>query len=148
MLYTIGYQNLDPRHIKEAAERFNIARIIDVRSTPYSKRPEFNRPALEEYLGALYEWRGDVLGGKGWGIQYEALAALDKEARKQNVMLMCLERHPCHCHRYHLICKTLLPMGIDAWHLVGTDIFKTSVLDEICERLVLDKTLNLFEQAG
>src|SRR5574341_314345 len=119
-LFTIGHSN-------HAAERFvallraaGIARVADVRSVPYSRRwPQFRREALEAALAAAgidYVWLGEALGGKPRGAapgrpDYAALAArpafgtaleaLLESARERPTALMCAERDPLDCHRFH-----------------------------------------------
>ncbi len=137
-LYTIGHSN-------HAAERFvallraaGIACVADVRSIPYSRRwPQFRRDALQSALGAAgidYAWYGEQLGGKprdaGAGRQdYAALAArpvfgaaldaLLESARERPTALMCAERDPLDCHRFHLLAGPLLARGAALVHLLA-----------------------------
>ena len=118
MIYSIGYQKLTPETLEETLRTHNITLLIDVRSVPYSRKPQFNRKNLEQRFGlGGYIWKGDILGGK-FGPAHEAgidfLRQLDKEGRQ---VLMCLENNPRDCHRYQDIGMRLLQFGIDVIHL-------------------------------
>lgn len=118
MIYSIGYQRLTPEALERTLRTYGITLLIDVRSVPYSRKPEFNRKKLEQRFGInVYVWKGDILGGKYGpaqeiGIDY--LRLLDREGKQ---VLMCLENDPRDCHRYQDIGIRLLEYGIDVVHL-------------------------------
>ena len=119
MIYYIGYQQLTVETLEETLRTHNITFLIDVRSVPYSRKPQFNRKKLEQQFSLdAYIWKGDILGGK-FGLVLETgidfLRQLDKEGRQ--VVLMCLENNPRDCHRYQDIGIRLLKYGIDVIHI-------------------------------
>lgn len=118
MIYSIGYARMTPEDLERTLQEHNIELLIDVRSTPYSRKPAFNRKRLEQQFGLqVYIWKGDILGGK-FGPAHEAgidfLRKLDKKGKQ---ILMCLENDPRDCHRYQDIGVRLLKHGIDVVHL-------------------------------
>jgi uncharacterized protein (DUF488 family) len=129
-IYTIGYQGMSIEELGEAMARYDIDRLIDVRSKPYSRNTSFNRNRLIESLGASYLWKGDVLGGFA-KIKDDAIEWL--AAQEDNVLVMCMERHPCDCHRQTEIGLRLLGLGVDAVHLFEGQALHTERLKEICD---------------
>ena len=140
-LYTIGHSN-------HAADRFisllragGIACVADVRSVPYSRRwPQFRREALEAALAAAaidYVWLGETLGGRPRGMvqgqdgrpDYTRIAArpevqaalgdLIGRAEARPTAMMCAERDPLDCHRYHLLGAPLVARGVEIVHLLA-----------------------------
>lgn len=100
-----------------------VARVVDVRLTPASRRPDFSKKRLSSALeaaGIAYEHRGPLgnppairelylagfagLGHKRFREHLEngASAALNEFAEslgEETVALLCLERDPHRCHR-------------------------------------------------
>jgi len=120
--------------------RHEIHMVCDVRSRPGSFRfPQFNREPLMAQLATakiIYQFFGDQFGGRPLDSQYyrpdglvdyaarrkapdfqEAMDRLLGAARSQNVVLMCAEEDPLHCHRFLLICPALVQRGIVPLHL-------------------------------
>jgi len=104
MIYTVGYQKLTMPRLEWLMARLKIDVLIDVRSEPRSRRPEFNIGRLAQALGARYEWRPSLGGFQQ--IDPTALDALENEPR--HVMLMCMEEAPGECHRHFAIAAQLL----------------------------------------
>jgi uncharacterized protein (DUF488 family) len=123
MIYSIGYQGMSPQALLAVLDALKVEALIDVRSVPSSRKPGYSRKALQAALGARYEWRGDSLGGRGDGPTVDGLAALELEDRA--VMLLCLERLPGECHRYHAIALPLADRKIEVWHVVGDEVIET-----------------------
>ncbi|NIR25556.1 MAG: DUF488 domain-containing protein, partial [Gammaproteobacteria bacterium] len=71
-IYTIGYQALSPQMLEDIVAGMRIDRLLDVRNAPFSKKPGFGKKELQMRFAERYEWRGDILGGKGDGIRREA----------------------------------------------------------------------------
>jgi uncharacterized protein (DUF488 family) len=118
MIYSIGYQRLTPEILKETLRSHNITLLIDVRSTPYSRKPQFNRKKLEQRFGLnAYVWKGDILGGKFGPALETGIDFLCQLDRVGNQALMCLENDPRDCHRYQDIGIRLLQHDIDIIHL-------------------------------
>ena len=68
IVYTIGHSNLAMEELIAALRRHGIAKVVDVRSVPFSQyTPQFNRDALERSLSDAdidYAFAGDYLGGR------------------------------------------------------------------------------------
>ncbi|HEY7610917.1 MAG TPA: DUF488 domain-containing protein [Alphaproteobacteria bacterium] len=140
-VYTIGHSNHAIAAFLALLGSSGIGRVADVRSLPYSRRwPQFRRPALEAALAAAgldYLWLGDALGGRPrdpeqWQAgrpDYARIAAapafqaaLDRvvaAAREKPTALMCAERDPLDCHRFHLLAPPLLARGVDIIHVMA-----------------------------
>jgi uncharacterized protein (DUF488 family) len=114
--------------------------VCDVRSRPGSFRfPQFNREPLMAQLAnakIIYQFFGDQFGGRPLDSRYyrpdglvdyaarrkapdfeEALDRLLGGVKSKNVVLMCAEEDPLHCHRFLLICPALVQRGILPQHL-------------------------------
>jgi uncharacterized protein (DUF488 family) len=118
--------------------RHGIEAVADVRSRPYSRFvPHFSKERLarllaEEDVGYLYF--GAELGGKPTGqapaaapgyhervaqpLFRQGIGRLLAAAQTQRLALMCRERDPLDCHRLHLICRHLAPIGLDIRHIL------------------------------
>jgi uncharacterized protein (DUF488 family) len=138
-LYTIGHSNHPAEKFVALLRGAGIARLADVRSIPYSRRwPQFRREALDAALAAAgieYVWYGEALGGRprdagaGRKPDYariaarpdfgEALARLIGEAAQRPTALMCAERDPLDCHRFHLLARPLVERGAALVHLLA-----------------------------
>ena len=123
MIYTIGYQRLSLAGLQKIVT-LNDMVLIDVRAKPYSRRLEFSRNSLEAALGPLYQWHGDTLGGKGQSIDQRGVTAI-AAIKTKNVLLMCMEEAPEHCHRHHTICGLHFP---DAVHIYRDQLIVASDL--------------------
>ncbi|MCA9831535.1 MAG: DUF488 domain-containing protein [Dehalococcoidia bacterium] len=84
--------------------------LVDIRFTPRSRVPTWNRKALETRLGERYRWAGDTLGNrlyKSDTIEIVDLAAgldLIAEISEQHpVALMCVCASPVGCHRETIV---------------------------------------------
>jgi len=141
MLFTLGHSNHPFDHFLGLLRAAGIALVADVRSVPHSRRlPHFRRPALEAGLAAAgvgYAWQGEALGGRPrnsalWragkpdhaaiAAQPEFRAALDSvlaAARVRRVALMCAERDPLDCHRFHLLSAHIVERGAGIVHLLA-----------------------------
>jgi uncharacterized protein (DUF488 family) len=134
-LYTIGYEGASVEALVAALKEAGVARILDIRYSPYSRRDEFSQdalvPALAAYgvaythiralgnppagreaarLGHMVVYR-EVMGNhlkapEGQAGLHEALALATAEA----VCLLCLERAARHCHR-SIVAEALAAMG-------------------------------------
>jgi uncharacterized protein (DUF488 family) len=159
---TIGHSN-------HAIERFvgllkagSVALLVDVRSTPYSRRfPQFGRERLAKALaeaGIDYVWQGDVLGGKPQqGGSYselaerpafkDAIGRLIERAEGTTLCLMCAEKEPLDCHRTVLVSRRLAERGAAVTHLLADG--RTRPHAEIEEALLAKSAgPDLFEDRG
>jgi hypothetical protein len=81
LVFSIGHSNHDWGTFKRLLETANIGTVADVRSSPASRLPHFDRAALKDRLnttGIAYVFLGSELGGrpKDGGIpDYEVMAA-------------------------------------------------------------------------
>ncbi len=139
-LYTIGHANQEISDLLSLLIRHEIHVVCDVRSRPGSFRfPQFNREPLMAQLAIakiIYQFFGDQFGGRPLDSRYyrsdglvdyaarrkapDFLEAMDRLlglVQSQNVVLMCAEEDPLHCHRFMLICPALVQRGMVPWHL-------------------------------
>ena len=135
---TIGHSNHPVDRFVALLKAAGVAVVIDVRSTPWSRRfPQYGRERLAEALAAHgigYRHEGAALGGRpagpaGGGPGYEALAArpafgaaLDRlvaEAATRTLCLMCAEKEPLDCHRTVLVARRLAERGVPVEHLLA-----------------------------
>lgn len=115
-IYSIGYEELPRDTVLRWLDWVSpTAVLVDVRSQVVGFRVKrgFRRDELSAALGPRYEWRGDVLGGRGSGPTTEGLAAVAGESR--DIVLMCQERSPAGCHRHIMIAEAL--PNIDVQHI-------------------------------
>jgi uncharacterized protein (DUF488 family) len=67
MVYTIGHSNLTINKFIELLKNHSIETVYDIRSTPYSRFPQFNKENLSQTLEnhhLAYIWGGENLGGR------------------------------------------------------------------------------------
>ncbi len=141
--YTIGHSTRSAQELLELLRQADVSLVADVRAFPSSRRhPQFNRPALAEYLcGAGIDYQHmPVLGGRrspvpdspngGWhetAFQgyadhmatpefQDALADLEAAARETPTAIMCAEAVWWRCHR-RLIADALVVRGWRVEHL-------------------------------
>ena len=139
MLLTIGHSNHPFGQFLELLRRHGVEAVADVRSRPYSRFvPHFSKDRLARLLseaGVGYLFLGAELGGKppigeaaASTMNYrcrveqpefrDGIARLLAAAAMQRVALMCRERDPLDCHRLHLLCRYLEPVGLDISHIL------------------------------
>lgn len=134
-LYTIGHSNHTLDHFISLIEKHNVATVVDVRSSPYSKyTPQFSKAELQhglETAGFEYVFLGRELGARrdeeacyvNGQARYDRIAhvprfreglknVLDRAAHDR-VALMCSEADPLVCHRTILVCRELLRLQPD-----------------------------------
>lgn len=139
-LFTIGHSNLETSAFVSALIRHEIKMVCDVRSRPGSFRfPQFNREPLMAQLASakiIYQFFGDQFGGRPLDSRHyrpdglvdyparrkapdfeEGMERLLGFAKSQNLVLMCAEEDPLHCHRFLMICPALVERRIEPIHL-------------------------------
>jgi uncharacterized protein (DUF488 family) len=140
-IYTIGHGARKAEEFLGLLKRYGIEYLVDVRSQPFSRyHPQFSQNNLKAFLeenNVRYVFMGDTLGGRpkdpgcydeNGKINYEKVKTKDffkegmerlKTAYKKNldVAIMCSERDPAQCHRYHLISSVLDAELIDVMHI-------------------------------
>lgn len=139
-ILTVGHGNLAQgaliRHLLDA----RVERLVDVRSTPYSRRrPHFNRARIAEAAdaaGIAYEWE-PTLGGRpddpslrtaGGAPDYarmarhapplDAIERLVTASAEASTAIMCSEGDPARCHRTLLIAPLLVERGVEVRHVL------------------------------
>jgi uncharacterized protein (DUF488 family) len=139
LLFTVGHSNHPIERFLALVRRHGVEVVADVRSRPYSRFvPHFGKERLARRLddeGFVYLFLGHELGGKPMQDD-PPQARLDYRARieelsfqqgirtlldalaERRVALVCRERDPLDCHRLHLICRYLRPMGLDIRHIL------------------------------
>ena len=166
-LYTIGHSNHSIEHFLALLRRHDIDAVADVRSRPYSRFvPHFGKERLAPRLeqeGLGYLFLGRELGGKPTkgethrpAMTYQARVAqpefhegidrLLRSAEESRIALLCRERDPLDCHRFHLVCRYLRALRLDIRHILpGGEV----ELQPATERRLLERAgppeLPLFE---
>jgi uncharacterized protein (DUF488 family) len=143
-LYTVGHSTHPVATLIELLRRHGVARLLDVRSAPWSRRhPQFNREPLgqslgvasieyahEPELGGLREARSDsvhlALPGAGFrgyadhmdtpGFQ-RVLESLIQDSQRRLTAVMCAEADPGHCHR-GLLADALTARRVAVLHIL------------------------------
>ena len=122
MLYTIGYSPFfDRNELLNKLKELNISKLYDIRTFAYSNTfPQYNEPEFKKFLSSYeikYEFLGNYLGGLTIkeevrkGIQSlkdltknikikKGLNFLYKQAKKEDIAIMCAEKSPFDCHRF------------------------------------------------
>ena len=127
-IYTIGYEATTMADFLDALRRAGVARVIDVRALPLSRRPGFSKSSLAAHLAEVgidyvhlkslgTPKRGRDAAKKGDVATLEAVydeqlalpeaqaaaaIMLDLAAERPSALL-CYERDPAHCHRTLLL---------------------------------------------
>jgi len=144
VVFTIGYEGLDPERLVDALKAAGVARLADVRAVANSRKRGFSKNALRQSVveaGLAYEHlRGlgtpksgrmaaragdaalmrriycdDVLDTADGTRDLEALRALAAEAP---TCLLCFEREPALCHR-RVLAERLSDHGLSMVDLFG-----------------------------
>jgi uncharacterized protein (DUF488 family) len=139
-LLTIGHSNLELEAFLALLAQHRVQTLADVRSRPASFRfPQFNREPLEAGLssaGIRYEFLGETLGGRPADPRvYREDGLVDYAARRRApdfiegleralalsgasvAALMCAEEDPLQCHRFLMICPSLLERSVTPVHI-------------------------------
>jgi uncharacterized protein (DUF488 family) len=146
--YTVGHSSHAPDRFVALLRAYEIAVLVDTRSSPYSRyAPQFDHEALRELtagVGVKYLFLGDVVGGRprdegcydGEGrVLYgrvaaqpefvEAIKRLERGASEFRLALLCSEEDPAHCHRRLLIARVLMAGGGTIRHIRGDGSVET-----------------------
>lgn len=132
IIYTLGTSNRSFDEFVDILRRFEITSVVDVRRFPTSKFEHFKRESLEESLkniGIGYEYLGDLLGGyrEGGYERYmdsadfrKGLQRLMELAEREKIAVICKERFPWKCHRWH-IASGLVGRGAEVVHIIDKE---------------------------
>jgi uncharacterized protein (DUF488 family) len=154
-IYTVGHGNRTSEEFSSLLHASQIARLVDVRAFPGSRRhPHFGRAELERSLvaaGIEYVWEGARLGGRrrprpdsrhvalrhpgfrAYADHMETqefrdgITGLVERAAAQRTAIMCAERLPWQCHRY-MISDFLVARGIEVRHLIDSSAPRSHAL--------------------
>ena len=156
-IYTIGYGSRSIEQFIEALQQHDIAYLIDVRSTPYSRyKPEFSKEALAAELQRhriRYVFMGDTLGGhpddeivmmrmdrwttKRWRLPKFTRGELNVSKMpliSNNALLSCVARESLSSgHRSKLIGASLDEQDISVIHIDENDEEQTQ--EKVIDRL-------------
>lgn len=157
-LFTIGHSNQTLEQFLDLLTGAGVAAIADVRSQPMSRfAPQFNKDALSLALkarGISYLYLGRELGGRPKDAALTAdgkpdyaerarapafltgIAECLRASAERPTALMCAERDPAHCHRFHLIARHLTAQGVEVAHILGDGRLETQA--EVEARLAGD----------
>lgn len=121
-VFTIGHSNVSFEKLRERLSLYDIVRVVDVRTKPYSRWcPQFNRHQLQQLLeanGIVYDWRGSNLGGLDDNVDYDStLRWVYDLAEHGNIALMCSEADYRKCHRYTTLTPDLEALGAELVHI-------------------------------
>ena len=139
-ILTVGHGNLVLDVLIGNLRRAGVGRLVDVRSTPYSRwHPQFNRKSIEAAAadaGIAYEWE-PALGGRpedpalrtadgepDYALMaqhppfLEAIERLIATAEATLTAIMCSEGRPERCHRTLLVAPVLHARGASVRHLL------------------------------
>ena len=138
-LFTVGHSNHPFEHFLALLRGHGVEVVADVRSRPHSRFvPHFGKERLVRLLeaeGLGYLFLGRELGGTPSDakrpvapISYRERVAqpvfragIDRlldAAQARRVALMCRERDPLDCHRFHLVCRHLRSLAPDIRHIL------------------------------
>lgn len=107
-LWTIGHSNHNFDKFLGLLKGAGIDTLIDVRSKPQSRWPQYGRDNLRSLIrgaGMEYYFAGSILGGKSLMLVTNPLfvdsmgKVVTKVEQGRRVAMMCSEGKPCECHR-------------------------------------------------
>ena len=156
-IWTIGHSNLDWPKFASLLEIADIAVLVDVRSSPFSRLPQFNQLALRDRLkasGSAYIFMGSELGGRPAHAEpadyeqmalnplfEEGLSRVEETAVGARLALMCSEHEPLECHRCLLVGRRLVERGMEVAHILRDGRVETHETTE-------DRLLNIARQTA
>jgi uncharacterized protein (DUF488 family) len=118
-IYSVGYEGLTVAGLVERLQQSRIEELVDVRASPYSRRPGFSKKRLAESLDAAgITYRHEPLLGNAFrdvedfaaamelmrghlaaGEPAEAVGRLVASADGRRIAVLCLENDQHRCHR-------------------------------------------------
>lgn len=121
-IFTLGYSNKNIEVFIQKLVENNITLVVDVRSVPRSRNPQFNRAYFERYLnsrGLNYLYMGDCLGGIEINHNFdEAICEVIRLSEYQNLVLVCVEGDPKKCHRHSVLTPEIIKKGYEVTGLL------------------------------
>jgi len=139
-VYTIGYEGKTIEEFLDLLKEKEIQHLVDVRSSPRSRKIKFNKDNLKDRLfhnsivyrhipdigGLREEDYEEVMTEEKWIEGYEELKDL---AREGKTVIMCLEKDPMMCHRRY-IAERLEEDGWEVVHIGRGGSWKEKSLDD------------------
>lgn len=123
-IYTIGHGDRTPDHLIALLQRYQIAFLIDVRSTDAAQSPAFTKTILAATLpqqGIRYVDMGAALGedvADSESSYQHAIGRLRTAfTQQQRVVLLGQSASPAACHRSHRIGVTLAQLQVPVVHI-------------------------------
>jgi uncharacterized protein (DUF488 family) len=118
-IYSVGYEGLTVAGLVERLQQNRIEELVDVRASPFSRRPGFSKKRLADSLAAAgITYRHEALLGNAFrdvedfaaamalmrghlatGEPAAAVARLVDLADGRRIAVLCLESDQRHCHR-------------------------------------------------
>jgi hypothetical protein len=130
MIFTIGYSAITPAKLAATVRALD-ATLIDVRSSPRSRRPGFGGRQLAELLGERYRHEPKLGGRTAVDLDLvRALVAAHDGPEKPNIVLMCMEDLPMDCHRFTTICEPYAPQAL---HVLNDCLFTNEAVRDAME---------------
>lgn len=127
-IYTLGYTGLKPDKIDKWLQ-LNNAVIADIRMSPRSRVPMWEKDALIKQLGERYVHipaLGNVNYKNGGVITLAdpamGLKLIEVMIDANNVVLMCACKHVATCHRSYAADFLMAKLGVSVIHLQLADI--------------------------
>lgn len=133
-VFSVGHSDHPWGRFVELLRAYDIAALVDVRSSPRSRYAHFSKVAVQAELGRVgigYFYLGSELGGRPrWGgaPDYEEMAKnpafhagldrLEEIAAHGRVAIMCAEAEPLQCHRFLLVGRRLAERGVTVAHIL------------------------------
>jgi uncharacterized protein (DUF488 family) len=119
-IYSVGYEGLTVAGLVERLRQSRIEELVDVRASPYSRRPGFSKKRLAESLAAAgIVYRHEPFLGNAFrdvedfavamdlmrhhlatGEPAEAVDRLVASADGRRIAVLCLENDQRRCHRH------------------------------------------------
>lgn len=145
LIYTIGHSTRSQEAFMELLKSYGVQAVIDIRAIPYSRyNPQFNREEMQRAYstsGIRYQHIA-ALGGtrppkevmerarscsersRGFAqymntpIFQEGIQQVLEMAKEEQLVLMCAETDPSHCHRFW-VADALVERGIEVRHIIN-----------------------------
>lgn len=147
VIYTIGHSTHSIEAFGRLLAQFDIQCVVDVRSTPYSRRvPHFNKEPLAAWLrrrGIRYAHMPEEFGARFHDpdlldadkrVDFDRVRAgepfrqgmerlREGMAQGYRIVLMCAEADPFDCHRFSMISYQLAREGFEVKHILRNGTF-------------------------
>ncbi len=140
-IFTVGHSRHAPADFLALLRAHEVELLVDVRSSPRSRAPHFDKLSLEQLLvdhGCHYAFLGRQLGGRpddralyrdDGSVDYALRAAapdfvdgilqLVALSRGRCTAILCAEEDPARCHRRLLVAPALVRVGVNVGHIRG-----------------------------